>query len=279
MGGRRLLAAAALACCAADLPEAAHEGPVDLALRLDAVSHPLPAQAPSVVVHAPAGVPRTGAPVVVYLHGWQGCAAAIAGSGPVSCLPGAPSRSGWGIAERFDASQVLGLLVVPQLAFDAQSSSAGALSDAAFALRWWSELGATLRERAGLGATGPVMAVAHSGGYRALQALLAAGLEDLDTAVFLDGLYGGADQVAGWVTAAPGRRVVSVYTAHPTTTAQSLHLAQLAAARLGAEAVAVDPPDLAAAVRDHAVVVARTEVAHGAVPAATLADLVRALAD
>lgn len=271
--GRAALAAVALACCAADAPEPS----VDLALRLDAVSHPLPDRAPSVVVHAPPGLPREGAPVVVYLHGWEGCAAAIAGSGQVPCAPGLPARSGWGIAERFDASRVAGLLVVPQLAFDARSSSAGALSDVGFAVRWWSEVVGALRERAGVGRTGRVVGVAHSGGYRSLQALLAAGLDGLDTAVFLDGLYGGGDQVADWVTAAPGRRAVSVYTDNASTTAQSLLLARLAAERLGAGAVAVDPPDLAVAARDHAVVVARTEVPHGAVPAATLAELVGAL--
>lgn len=236
------------------------------ALRLEARSHPLPEGAPSVVLHLPDGTRATGAPVVVYLHGWESCIGALVAEGEGTCLPGGPPRPGSGLTALHDGAEVGAVLVVVQLAYDARSSSAGAFADPAFARDWWAEVRAALAD-AGVRPAERVVGMAHSGGYRTLQALLDSQVPVTD-AVFLDGLYGGAEAVADWVVGGSGRRAISVHTAHDGTTGQSRRLAEGVRAVLGADAVAVDPVDLDAALSSHAAVTALTDVAHGAVPRA-----------
>lgn len=279
-----LVALALVACSARELPpapevepaQAVHPEPVSRALRLQHLSHELPEAAPSLILDAPSGLVALDAPVVLYLHGWEGCAAAIAGTGPTACVPGGPEREGWGIAALHAASARPGVLLIPQLAYDAQSSTAGGFEDPEFARAWWAEVQGALHEL-GMERPGPVLAFAHSGGYRTLQALLRAELDPpIEGAGFLDGLYGGADAVADWAAGAPGRRVVSVYTDNSSTTGQSRALAEQLERALGDRAVEIDPVDLDRAARTHLVVVARTAVSHGEVPRATLTGLLSA---
>src|SRR5688572_14480104 len=70
-----------------------------------AFAHP---NAPSAVVHAPRGFdPTRPFDVVVFLHGWTGCARVLARPGRVACREGEPARDGWGLTERHDESGVV----------------------------------------------------------------------------------------------------------------------------------------------------------------------------
>jgi hypothetical protein len=249
---------------------------------MQATSHDLPAGAPSVVVHAPAGLVRDRVALVVYLHGWLGCARVIAGSGPVSCRDGDPVQHGWGLGRRHDDAGTNSVLVVPQLAWVAQSSVPGRFSEPGFADRWLSELvGTVIVPRLGLAgpdAISEVVIVAHSGGYRtALEIVENAKTWPVRSIVLFDALYEGAETLATWTLADPARRTVSLHSFQPGTTAQSRLLARRVAEELGEDAVSVGPPDRVEAIRTRRVVVAPSAFEHGAMPVGELAGVLRAL--
>jgi hypothetical protein len=250
--------------------------------RLEAPSHDVGGE-PHVVVHAPPGLPAVPPwDVVVFLHGWDCCAVSMVGDR--ACGARDPVRGGWGVGRHHDAAGVPALLVVPQLAHLERSSDVGRFGEPGFFRRFLDEvLGEAVAARLG----GPrstrdlatVSLVAHSAGGQTLRAILRAGdlAASVRHVVFLDALYGGADEVAGWAAARPGRRVVSVHTALGATTRQSDALFARLAAALGADRVSRDPADLQGAVRANDAVVYRTRRVHGDVPAAHLADILAGL--
>ncbi|MCB9779315.1 MAG: hypothetical protein H6742_12180 [Alphaproteobacteria bacterium] len=233
--------------------------PVDAAARLSVRTHAdLPSDAPSVVVHAPAGVDLERLRVVVFLHGWESDATSIA----ARLAPVAGDDA---------------VLVVPQLAWRARSGNPGAFSRPGVADAWLSALVDEVLVPE-LGIAGPdaideIVLVAHSGGYVTLIELLENGHWPVRSVALLDALYGGADKVAAWTLEAPGRRALSLHTTHPGTTGQSRRLAAAVAAGLGADAVAVEPDGWERALAAHRVVVAETPVAHGAIPQAQLGEV------
>lgn len=252
--------------------------PVRVEARLSVQSHDTPADAPTVVVHAPAGVDLSATRLVIYLHGWEGCARAFLPDQPVPCRPGEAPVAGWGLAAVHAAAGTNSVLVVPQLAWRARTGDPGRFREPGFAAAWLQALvDEVLVPQLGLrgvDAVEEIVLAAHSGGYLATLQLLRHGELPVRAVVLLDALYGGGRDVAAWVAAAPGRRAVSLHTGHPGTTGQSALLARLARPSLP---VAVDPPDLEAAVRAARVVVAPTRYPHGRVPEGELARLLRAL--
>lgn len=169
---------------------------VDIEARLDLAAHPVPVGAPSVVVHAPEGFQPEGATVVLYLHGWEGCARAIVATGPVPCLDGGAPTAGWGLGARHDDAGTNSVLVVPQLAWLARSGNPGRFREPGFAAAWLAQLTAeVLGPQLGLERIEDLVVVAHSGGYVTALALLPA-LPVRDV-VLLDALYGGGERVAG----------------------------------------------------------------------------------
>lgn len=249
---------------------------LDVEARLDLSAHPVPAGAPTVVVHAPPDLPPQGATVVLYLHGWEGCARAIVASGAVPCLDGGAPTAGWGLGARHDEAGTRSVLVVPQLAWRARTGNPGRFREPGFAAAWLAELTEeVLAPRLGLDRVDDLVVVAHSGGYlTALELLDALPVRGV---VLLDALYGGADRVASWVAAGEERRAVSLYTGHPGTTGQSQGLARRVALALGPQRVAVDPPAAGAALAGHRVVVGSTRWHHGAVPEKHLAEILAGL--
>jgi pimeloyl-ACP methyl ester carboxylesterase len=260
-------------------------------LSLEHASHPVK-NAPTVVVHAPSQFDTTSPlQLVVYLHGWNGCAAVIEATGLVACRPEKTSEKahrGWGLGERHDRANTNTLFVVPQLAFSARDGSPGRFAEKGFFRGFLDEL---LSEGLGekLGGTRSiedverVTLVAHSAGFKtALAIMRQADAEELVREVVLfDALYAAPAVFAQWVAKAPegqARKVVSLYTAKGRTYQFSQLLARYAVEHLGEDTVALEPAGaLDEAIRGHSVVIDRSPVGHGSVPARHLAEVLRAL--
>ncbi|MEQ9076508.1 MAG: hypothetical protein RLP09_21810, partial [Sandaracinaceae bacterium] len=202
---------------------------------------------------------------------WRGCAAALALSGPQDC--DGRTMEGWDLARRFDEAEVDGVFVVAQLAFLERDGSAGRFVEAGRFRAWLDELRAAL----GLPEPASVTLLAHSAGFETALAILDRGGAPIRSVVLFDALYRGYAPFADWVEADPARRLVSLHTGGGRTASQSAMLARRARRELPDGQVALDPDPLAAVVPGHRVVVARSPVRHGDVPARHLAELARVL--
>jgi pimeloyl-ACP methyl ester carboxylesterase len=237
-------------------------------------------RAPSVIVHAgPSFDPRRPLRLVVFLHGWSGCARVLVSAGPTPCRDGAPPREGWALADRFDEAGTDALFVIPQLAFLRRDGSPGRFADDGRFRAFLIELLGALEPMLGVTSIDRLESVsllAHSAGFETALALLAHGGVDIDHVVLFDALYRGVEPFTSWVAGAPGRRLVSLYTGGRTER-QSRRLARHARAVLDEASVSVGDPPLADAVLAHRVTIARTTARHADVPAHHLAELLPAL--
>ena len=233
------------------------------------------AGAPSVIVHASAGRLARPLRLVVFLHGWSGCARQLAYRGEVACRDGGRAYAGWDLIGRFDGASSGALLVIPQLAFMRRSGSPGRFAEPG---RFAAFIDATLRALAPrIGearAVDSLVVLAHSAGYETALALIARGGIDVDHVVLFDALYRGVAPFDAWVAADPARRLISFHNPGGRTAGQSRRLLALADERATAE-----PGPLAPLVRAHPIVVRETRIPHGEVPAEYLAPALRALAD
>ena len=256
------------------------------------------AGAPSVIVHAPASFDAIGPlRLVIFLHGWTGCARQLAYAGEVRCRDGEETaREGWGLDDRFDEAEADALFVLPQLAFLARDGGAGRFDEAGRFAAFLEETLEAIAERVGpdgLARVESITLLAHSAGFETALAVLARGGVDdrIGHVVLFDALYRGVEPFGEWVCAEPGRRLVSITTGGRTAT-QSQRLGRWARARLGDALVTCQPPaqppgqppgeaarGLPELVRDLRVVIAPSDAPHGLVPARHLAELVRALLD
>lgn len=245
----------------------------------------MPAGAPTAVVHAPGGLDLAQPlDLVVFLHGWSGCARVLASAGAVPCRDGERARAGWGLAAEHARSGARSLFVVSQLAFMVRHGRAGRFAEPGFALRYFEALVREAVERHFPGSSprlGALTLVAHSAGYESAAAILVHGeiATRVRHVVLFDALYAQGDVFADWLASAPdGSRLVSLYTGRASTFRESQRMARALASRLGEGAVAVDPEgSLEDAIRAHRVVVARAASGHGAVPKTHLAEVLRAL--
>lgn len=236
---------------------------------------------PSVVVHAPPGFdPSRPLHLVVFIHGWRGCARQLAHGGEVACRDGARPVAGWDLASRFDEAGVDALFVVPQLAFLVRDGSAGRFVEAGRFRAFLEELLGALRDRIGppaeLSRVASVTLLAHSAGYETTLAILARGGVEVRDVVLFDAMYRGHNAFADWALGAPDRRLVSLHGGTGRTASQS----QLFASRLRSlgPALSVEAEgSLEALVREHRVVIARAAAPHGDVPARHMAEVLRGL--
>jgi hypothetical protein len=235
------------------------------------------------VVHAPAGFdPRRPIRLVVFLHGYRGCAAVLAAEGPTRCRAGDPPQPGWGLAARHDEAGTGSLFVVAQLALSARDGSPGRFGREGGFRTFLDEVLAQLSHELGGPRTvadlASITLLAHSAAFEsALAVLRSGGVDDvLRHVVLLDALYSGGPAFLAWARGAPGRRLVSVHLGRGTTGERNRDLAARAARALGEQASVGDGAQLAEA-RDHTVVVARSPASHGQVPARHLAEILRAL--
>lgn len=211
-------------------------------LVLQRASHSLPRGAVSTAAYLPpALVGGAHAQIIVLLHGWSCCAAAMVTSARQRC--GGVMRDGWGLGARVDESGTDTLFLVPQLALGARDGSAGRFAQSGFFAAWLSEaldaLGARLPGDRARWAAAPIALVAHSAGYETALAILrdTHGAGRVRRVVMLDALYAGSAQLVSWLAADDARRVVSVHTRGVATTRENARLVALAQRTLGAAAI------------------------------------------
>jgi hypothetical protein len=249
------------------------------------------AGAPTAVVHAPAGFdPRAPLHLVVFLHGYSGCAEVLMRSGPTRCRPADDvERDGWDLATQHDAAGTNTLFVIPQLAFMRRDGDPGCFARPGCFRRFVEELLArTLAAQLGASHTlddvGSITLVAHSGGFEAALAILERG--DVETkvrgVVLLDALYGGAERFADWLRgrrkAGVDARLVSVYTGSGNTRRESRELLGRVRRMFGKRSVAqTDTKGIAAELAHTSLVIAPSRAAHKLVPEQHLAQLLAAL--
>jgi hypothetical protein len=276
------LAGASAAC-------AGERAPLPRALFFELASGAFPGSGHAdVAVHVPPGFDATRRPgLVLYLHGWRGCAAAAFNSDEGTC--GDAGSAGTDLAGQLDAAGVNALFVALETRFGLPTGEPGQLAMPGDGRQLLREL-LTERLAEPLGCPLPLEAidrvalVAHSGGYQAAAALLALGdLPSLGEVVLLDALYGGDDLFAGWIEARAPRfdprsddavRFVDLYTGAGGTAVGSRALADRARAMLGHAGVASalfeddGEGDLGADMLRHPVVFKRVPLPHAALPAA-----------
>lgn len=252
---------------------------VDVELGPELRSHEAPARAPSAIVHVPAGSSAERAGAVIFLHGWGGCARALAYEGRVDCIPGTLAAYGFGLTTEHDRAGKNTILLVPQLRWLERRGDPGRFGEPAFFDEWLrAALAASVAEPLGIrepADLATITLVAHSAGYETALAIVRAAPSEIDHVVLFDALYAGADELAAWVHGDDGRRIVSLYTGRRGTYRQNQRLATLVA-DLG-DAVALEPDDLAAAVAAHRIVITETRHGHGAIPSLETANVLRAL--
>ena len=249
-------------------PVRAAERGVTIPLVLRHASHVVPrGGATTLAYFPPALAGGEHARIVVLLHGWSCCAAAIVTSARQRC--GGVLREGWGLGARIDESETDTLFLVPQLALGARDGSAGRFVEPGFFVAWLSEtldaLGPRLPGDRARWAAAPVALIAHSAGYETALAVL----RDDDAArrvrrvVMLDALYAGSAQLVAWLASDSTRAVVSVHTRGVSTTRENARLVALAERSLGHEAIGTR------------VLVTPTRAGHAALPALLFAEIVR----
>lgn len=188
-------------------------------LRLRSAAFPeLPV--PGALVYVPEGIDRERPlDVVVFLHGWNGCAAAVASPVAIPCRPRGPRRGALDLVGQFRASRRAAVLVIPQLALERQTGDGGNLDRAdgfrAFLQEALDGIAPQVGPRS-VDALGRVIVAAHSGGYESALLILKHGGVAVDELAFFDAFYGGTWQVTGWLKQSLedptlGRRFVSVY--------------------------------------------------------------------
>ena len=205
---------------------------VTLETRVERPTHDVPQGAPHAIVHLPAGLDATRPMgIVVFLHGWSGCARMLASSGRVSCAEGRPLRTGWGLIDQHDAAGTNSVFVVVQLAFMERTGRPGQLAEpGAFASLLRALLDDAFETHLGIELdldTVPITLVAHSAGYESALAILEHGRTDVRAVLLLDALYAGADRFAEWLAEDEARTLVSLYTGHASTYRESQRLIEL----------------------------------------------------
>lgn len=257
---------------------------VTVEARVSAPPHPVPDGAPHAVVHLPAELRLDRPlPLVVFLHGWNGCARVLASSGEVRCLERGSRRTGWGLIEEHAAGWPDAVFVVPQLAWLARTGRPGRFgSEGAFAAYVAELLRGPLAEPLGgprsLDDVGDVTLVAHSAGYETAMALVEHGGVDIDHVVLFDALYDDGRRFARWVLEDGDRRLVALFATRGEPRHHTRLLVDFVRAEAGEQAAAIVPlEELPNALRTHRMVAAETTTPHGAIPRRHLAEILRAL--
>jgi hypothetical protein len=244
--------------------------------------------APSAVVHAPSGFdPRGPLHVVVFLHGYSGCAQVLANAGATRCRAGDAPREGWNLIGHHDAAGTNTLLVIPQLAFMQRSGRPGCFAERGCFRRFLEELlGETLAQELGgaraLRDVASLTLVAHSAGFETALAILEQGEVSghVRAVVLMDALYSGSERYARWLfERAPAQaRLLSMHLGRGGPQRESSKLLRRARRVLGpAMASEASADQLRSALAHKRLVVTRARAPHRLVPEHHLAQVLAAL--
>jgi hypothetical protein len=242
---------------------------------------------PDVAVHVPPGFDATRRPgLVLYLHGWHGCAAAALSSAEDAC---GDAGAGVDLASQVDAAGINALLVALETRFALPTGEPGQLAMPGLGRDLLRELFSEhLADPLGcdipVDAIDRVAIIAHSGGYQAAAGLLALGdLPHVAEVVLLDALYGADNVFAGWIQDRSRRldpraddavRFVDLYTCCGGTADASRNLARRTRDVLSRAAMAHamfdddSDDELLASMLQHPVVFKRVPLPHSALPGA-----------
>jgi len=247
-------------------------------------AHRLPRGAPRALIHAPAHLDAD-APIqlVIFLHGWSGCARVLGLSGETSCVRDGPPRAGWGLAETHDLAQTNTIFIIPQLAWLRRNGSAGRFRQSGFARTWLEHL---VREHiaprlgtptaVSLESYAPITLLAHSAGYETALAWLEEGeLGSLiDSVILFDALYANEEAFWQWVRLDPNsRRLVSIHGRSGTPRRHTRRLRRLA----GLEPDGSPGPPLTS-LEAHPIQTMVTTASHGTMPQVHIIEVLQALA-
>lgn len=243
---------------------------------------------PSAMVHVPAGFDADRPlRLVVFLHGYDGCAPVLMGEGAVACRVGDRPRDGWGLAREHARAGTNTLFVIPQLALLKRDGDPGCFARTGCFRRFVEELLGRpllphLHRPRSLDDVEGITLVAHSAGFESALAIIEHGQVDerLRHVVLLDALYAGTARFARWLSSSQDarRRLVSIHLGRGKTAHNSERLAARLRRALGRDAVAVvGHEQLSAAVGRRRAVIARGRGPHRRVPQRYLSQLVRAL--
>lgn len=192
---------------------------------LQSSAAPFPsARHPGALVYVPAGI-DTAAPlsVVVFIHGWNGCARAVASDVPIPCHEQGPRRGSLGLVSQVRASRRAAVLVIPQMAFEARSSASGQLGDPGGMERFLRDVLTQMAPNLGTHGIADIqhlVLASHSGGYITVARLLSLHELRYDEVAMFDSLYLPLPPFQGFLLAnaarlAPGAehplRFVSLY--------------------------------------------------------------------
>jgi hypothetical protein len=270
--------------CHAQAESLAADG-VTLEAVLPSAAYAVPG-APSVVVHLASDFdPHAPLHLVVFLHGYNGCARVLMSPGSLACRAGGPEQPGWDLAATHDSAHANTVFVIPQLAFLRRDGRPGAFDRPGVFRKFLEELLAgPLAARLGprrLADVAGIDLVAHSGGYQTALAILEhAGLADrIKSVVLLDALYGETPRFARYVDdhAAAGLRFVSISIGHGPTERENRALFNELRRSLGDRVGSADAESLGASIVTHPIVIGTGTPPHRLVPAHNLAAILRAL--
>jgi hypothetical protein len=242
--------------------------------------------APSAVVHAPAGFdPARPLHLVVYLHGYRGCARVLMGQGELACKAGVDKEPGWDLARVHDEAGGSSLFVLAQLGFLNRSAHPGCFARAGCFRSFIEEVLAALPARlAGktLQDVAEITLVAHSAGFRSALSVLEHGgiTERIRSVVLLDALYADQARFVAVVAAHPRMRLWSLHIGAGEPARNNKELAKLARKKLGAGGIAeikAEPSELGKLLAGKRVVVLRVESSHRELPQKHLGAILRAL--
>ncbi|HEY1956430.1 MAG TPA: hypothetical protein VGH28_12480 [Polyangiaceae bacterium] len=151
----------------------------------------VPGERPNTWVHVPAGVANDLKLTFVF-HGFKNCIASYTSAG-ASCRKRDPEkRPGYAIAEQLEREGSTSIVVVPETSFDVESAEAPALAMHGAFRAYVSELLEALADETGgktLADVKRLALVASSGGYQALEPILADSESMVSDVILLDAGY------------------------------------------------------------------------------------------
>ena len=251
MGSRSICCAISLALAAcgdsAAGPDAGADddgGMPDALTCLDRATYPLTIQAgafppspsyPSVLVYVPQGFdPAAPIDLVVFVHGFDNCIEDVVGDVNQACTPGGPIRNAYHLATQLEASGKNALLVLPEVAYDQATGDPGQLGTAGGFRALLEETLLSVPPPLGpigLPSIGKVIVSVHSGGYRAVAAMITIGDVRVDEVWLFDALYGNTLSYDQWVMSdlasftTRARRFADIYTSSGGTESNSVAMA------------------------------------------------------